>query len=85
MFLTGFAQNTLTTCMGAAIGGIYSMLSNAIAYGAGLEDAHITVFESNGIYFLEGTAPSRSAVEKASEIARSIVGADHFCNRVEAA
>ena len=67
--------------VGATLVGAAESVSSAIAYGAGMEDAHIEVVEEAGTIFLEGTAPSASVIEQAGEIARSIFGT-HVCNLV---
>lgn len=69
--------------VGATLAGAAESVSSAIAYGAGMEDARIEVIEEAGTIFLEGTAPSSSVIEKAGEIARSIVGG-HVCNLIRA-
>ena len=43
--------------VGATLVGAAESVSSAIAYGAGMEDAHIEVVEEAGTIFLEGTAP----------------------------
>lgn len=81
MFGTAFPSSTLA---GASLSDTAQALSAAIAYTAGMEDAHIEVVEHEGFFFLEGTAPSESVIERATEIAISIVGR-RVCNRVQPA
>jgi len=76
---SSFIQST--KLVGATLAGAAESVSSAIAYGAGMQDAHIEVVEEGGTIFLEGTAPSDTIIEQAGEIARSIVGA-HVCNLV---
>ncbi len=79
MFGTVFSSNGI---VGAALAGASTAVSSAIAYTVGMEDAHIRVVENGGMFFLEGTAPDVNAIERATEVAVSIVGG-RVCNRIE--
>jgi hypothetical protein len=79
MFGTAFPSETLAR---ASLSDAAQALAAAIAYTVGMEDAHIEVVEHEGFFFLEGTAPSESVIERATEIAVSIVGS-RVCNRIQ--
>ncbi|MEZ2130404.1 MULTISPECIES: BON domain-containing protein [unclassified Sinorhizobium] len=81
MFGIAFPSSTLPR---ASLSDAAQALAAAIAYTNGMEDAHIEVVEHEGFFFLEGTAPSENMIERATEIAISIVGS-RVCNRIQPA
>lgn len=79
MFGTAFSSETLPR---ASLSDAAQALAAAIAYTVGMEDAQIEVIEHEGFFFLEGTAPSESVIERATEVAISIVGR-RVCNCIQ--
>ncbi|WP_337270584.1 BON domain-containing protein [Oryzifoliimicrobium ureilyticus] len=59
-------------------------IATTLAYSDGLENSSIRVREMAGMVFLEGTASSPRAIDRATEIAVSIAG-PCVCNRIEPA
>lgn len=70
--------------VGAQMAGLCAAVSSAIAYASGLDGARIEVSQDRGVIYLDGSAPSLSALEAAVTVARDIAG-NSVCNRIEPA
>lgn len=70
--------------VGAQMAGLCAAISSAIAYSSGLDGARIQVSQDHGVIYLDGSAPSLSALEAVVSVARDI-GGNSVCNRIEPA
>jgi osmotically-inducible protein OsmY len=70
--------------VGAQMAGLCAAVSSALAYAAGLDGARIEVSQDSGVIYLDGSAPSLTALETALSVARDIAG-NSVCNRIEPA
>lgn len=70
--------------VGAQMAGLCAAVSSAMAYASGLDGARIEVSQDSGIIYLDGSAPSLTALETALSVARDIAG-NSVCNRIEPA
>ena len=67
--------------VGAQMAGVCAAISSAMAYASGLDVANIEVSQDHGVIYLDGSAPSLSALEAAMSVAREI-GGSSVCNRI---
>ena len=70
--------------VGAQMAGLCAAVSSAMAYASGLDGARIEVSQDSGVIYLDGSAPSLTALETALSVARDIAG-NSVCNRIEPA
>lgn len=70
--------------VGAQMAGLCAAVSSAMAYATGLDGAKIEVSQDSGVIYLDGSAPSLTALETALSVARDIAG-NSVCNRIEPA
>lgn len=68
--------------IGAQMAGLCAAVSSALAYASDMDGAHIEVSQDSGVIYLDGSAPSLTALEKAVSVARDIAG-NSICNRIE--